>query len=71
MAVQYPRPLSFEHNFFNRDGSPFIVGRLDTETGLGVCGKTEDGKLHLIQDEFKFPGDIYAGASVPMPIQLM
>jgi hypothetical protein len=66
-----PTLLTFEHNFFNRDGSPLIVARLDTATGLGVCGKTEDGKLDLTQAQFRFPSDIYGGASVLLPIQQM
>jgi hypothetical protein len=71
VGASNPRLLSFQHNFFNRDGSALIVARLDTETGLGVCGKTEDGKLDLIQVQFKFPQDTYAGASVLLPIQQM
>jgi hypothetical protein len=64
-----PPLLSFRHDFFNADGSPSIVARLDTETGLAACGKTEAGKLDLKTQQFKFPPDTYAGASVLIPIQ--
>jgi hypothetical protein len=64
-----PRLLRFRHDFFDADGSPSIAARLDTETGLGVCGKTEAGKLDLKTAQFKFPDDTSAGASVLIPIQ--
>jgi len=70
LAVGEDHPLlSFRHDFFNADGSPSIVARLDTETGLAVCGKTEAGKLDLKTEQFKFPNDTYAGASALIPIQ--
>lgn len=61
--------LSFRHDFFNSDRSPSIAARLDTETGLGECAKTIAGKLDLKTEQFKFPDDTYAGASVLIPIQ--
>jgi hypothetical protein len=64
-----PRLLTFRHDFFDAHGTPTVVGRLDTETGLGTCGLAEDGKLDLKVQEFKFPPDTYAGASVLLPIQ--
>jgi hypothetical protein len=64
-----PRLLRFRHDFFNADGSPSVVAHLDTETGLGVCGKTEAGKLELKTGQFKFPDDTYGGASILIPIQ--
>ena len=64
-----PQLLRFRHDFFNADGSPSIVATIDTETGLGVCGNTEAGKLDLKTVQFKFPEDTYAGASVLIPIQ--
>jgi len=70
LAVGQDHPLlSFKHDFFNADGSPSIVARLDTETGLAVCGKTEAGKLDLKTEQFTFPADTYAGASALIPIQ--
>jgi hypothetical protein len=66
-----PKLRSFRHDFFNADGSPSIAARLDTETGLGVCGKTEAGELALKSAQFKFPDDTYAGASVLIPVQHM
>jgi hypothetical protein len=63
------RLLSFRHDFFNVDGSPSIAARVDTETGLAVCGKTESGKLDLQSEQMTFPADTYAGASVLIPIQ--
>jgi hypothetical protein len=64
-----PPLLSFRHDFFNADGSPSIVARIDTDTGLAVCGKTAAGKLELKSEQLKFPDDTYAGASVLIPIQ--
>jgi len=66
-----PLPVlhSFRHDFFNADGSPSIAARVDTETGEGVCGKAELGKLELTSEQLKFPADTFAGASVLIPIQ--
>jgi hypothetical protein len=64
-----PRLLTFRHDFFDAHGTPTVVGRLDIETGLGTCGLAEGGKLDLKVQEFKFPEDTYAGASVLLPIQ--
>jgi hypothetical protein len=64
-----PRLLTFHHDFFDAHGTPTVVGRLDSETGLGTCGLVEGGKLNLKVQEFKFPPDTYAGASVLLPIQ--
>jgi len=64
-----PRLLTFRHDFFEADGAPSIAARLDTETGLAECGKTEAGKLDLKSRQFRFPEDTYAGASVLIPIQ--
>jgi hypothetical protein len=64
-----PKLISFRHDFFNADGSPEIAARLDTETGEGVCGRAELGKLELKTERLKFPADTFAGASVLIPIQ--
>lgn len=64
-----PKLLTFRHDFFDAGGSPSIAARLDVETGLGVCGKAEGGGLELTDEQFDFPDDTYAGASVLLPIQ--
>lgn len=38
-------------------------------TGLGVCGKAQEGKLEFARKRFEIPADTYAGASVLLPIQ--
>jgi len=64
-----PTLISFHHDFFNADGSPSIVARLDTETGLAVCGKAVAGKLEIASEQLKILDHTYAGASVLLPIQ--
>ncbi|HVN29019.1 MAG TPA: hypothetical protein VMT64_11060 [Candidatus Binataceae bacterium] len=66
-----PRLLSFRHDFYDAAGAVSIAARVDVETGLGVCGKNVAGKLALDSEEFQFPDDTYAGASVLLPIQQM
>ncbi len=68
-ATLTPPLLSFRHDFFDAAGAPVNTGRLDTQTGLGVCGKSEAGMLELKTEQFKFPDDIYAGSSILIPIQ--
>jgi hypothetical protein len=37
VSAQPPTLVSYEHSFFNADGSPRIVNRLDVETGSASC----------------------------------
>lgn len=65
-----PPLLSFRHDFFDASGALSISGRLDTQTGLGTCGKTDaSGAQDLTTERFSFPADTYAGSSVLVPIQ--
>lgn len=64
-----PALMSFRHDFYNAAGTLMVAGRLDTETGLGVCGKVANGTMELKSAQLKFPADTYAGASVLLPIQ--
>ena len=68
-AGERPQLSSFRHDFFNADGSPSVEARLDMRTGLGVCGKAQEGKLEFARKRFEIPADTYAGASVLLPIQ--
>ncbi len=64
-----PKLVRFRHDFYGADGALAVAARLDAETGLGVCGRAADGKMDLKSEQFKFPDDTYAGASVLLPIQ--
>ncbi|HLI80804.1 MAG TPA: hypothetical protein VKV03_12525 [Candidatus Binataceae bacterium] len=65
-----PPLLSFKHDFFDPSGALTISGRLDTQTGLGTCGKADaSGAQDLTTEGFDFPADTYAGSSVLLPIQ--
>lgn len=64
-----PALINFRHDFFKADGSPLIAGRLDTETGLGVCVKNAANKMDLQSEQLEIPANTYAGASVLIPIQ--
>lgn len=68
-ATLTPPLMSFRHDFFDATGAPVNAGRLDMQTGLGVCGKSEAGTLDLKTEQFKFPDDTYAGSSILIPIQ--
>jgi len=64
-----PTLTSFHHSFYSADGKFLMDGRMDSETGLGSCSRMVNGSLTPQTEQFKFPSDIYAGASVLLPIQ--
>lgn len=66
---QLPVLTSFRHSFYRSDGTLFMEGRMDAESGVGTCSVTTGGKLSPKSERFQFPSDTYAGVSILVPIQ--
>jgi hypothetical protein len=66
---EIPRLTSFSHVFYQADGSRFIAGTADVKTGEGVCVTKERGPERRYTEQFDFPPDTYAGASMLIPIE--
>jgi hypothetical protein len=64
-----PQLLSFEHSFFNADGSPLRVGRADLRSGDAACILYDSGNPQSTSAHLDFPVDTYAGASLVIPIE--
>ncbi len=60
--------LSAEHSFFNADGSPRVVNRLDTQFGAASCTEHVNGAVRVRQSTLEVPADTYAGAAQLMLI---
>jgi hypothetical protein len=57
------RMLSFEHEFFNPDGSPKLVARANPVSGAAQCISYESGRKQESSRNLKFPADTYVGAA--------
>jgi len=57
-----PRLDTYEHWFFNADGSPQMLDRLDTKTAIASCARyTVDG-MRVRTSRFNVARDTFAGA---------
>jgi hypothetical protein len=63
-----PALVSFEHSFFNADGSLKLSGRADPGTGDAVCVSRESGRMVTLEKHIAFPPNTYAGATSILPI---
>jgi hypothetical protein len=63
-----PRLDAYEHWFFNADGSPRMVDRLDTKTAMASCASyTVDG-MRVRTSRFDVARDTFAGSSSLMMV---
>ena len=58
-----PRLDSYEHSFFNADGTLQMVDRLDAKSGAASCTKYTLGAMKVRESRLDVPADSYAGAS--------
>jgi len=58
-----PRLETYEHSFFNADGSLSMVDTLDAKSGVASCASYTSGKMKLRKSQFEVPVDSFAGAS--------
>ena len=61
-----PRLETYQHSFFNADGTLKLVDKLDANSGLASCASYTSGRLKLRDSQLDIPADSFAGASGPM-----
>jgi hypothetical protein len=63
-----PRLDTYQHSFFNADGSIAMVDTLDATSGVASCDKYALGTVKRHTSTLKVPADAFAGASGLMMI---
>ncbi len=63
-----PRLDTYEHSFFNADGTLHLVDTLDAKSGLASCTSYSDGKTNARKSQLEVPADSFAGASELMMV---
>ena len=63
VGAQAPTLVSYEHSFFNANGSPQIVDSLDVKHGSASCKSYTEGNFEDHQSNLAVPADTYAGAT--------
>jgi len=63
-----PRLDSYEHWFFNADGTPYMVDRLDAKSGIASCTSYAAGNIKMRKSRLEVPADSFAGASELMMV---
>jgi hypothetical protein len=58
-----PRLGTYEHSFFNADGTLSLVDTLDAKSGVALCASYTSGKRKLRESQLEVPADSFAGAS--------
>ena len=63
-----PRLDTYEHSFFNSDGTLHMVDTLDAKSGLASCASYTAGKMKVRKSQLEVPADSFAGASELMMV---
>jgi len=66
---QIPRMVTFEHTFFNANGTLQRVSKADLETGVAACIQYENGQPVVRRTVLQFPPDTFAGAAIVIPLK--
>ena len=64
-----PRPIDFEHTFYDAAGKATLSTRANFITGAAICTDYRPESLGNETAALSFPPDTWAGASVAIPIQ--
>lgn len=64
-----PRLVSFEHSFFNADGSRKLASSADISTGTAACTTYKDGQARTLRQRLAFAPDTYAGAAAVVVLE--
>jgi hypothetical protein len=54
---------TYEHSFFNADGTLHMVDTLNAKSGVASCSRYTSGKMKMRKSQLEVPADSYAGAS--------
>ena len=63
-----PRLDTYEHSFFNTDGTLRMVDTLNTKSGIASCTSYTAGKMKVRKSQLDVPADSFAGASEMMMV---
>jgi hypothetical protein len=66
---QIPRMITFEHTFFNANGTLQRVNKANFQTGPASCIQYENGQPVGHSTVLKFPPDTFAGAAIVLPLK--
>ncbi len=66
---QDSRMLTFEHTFFNADGTLQRVNKADFQTGQASCTKYENGQSVIRELVLQVPPDTFAGSAIVVPMR--
>ena len=66
---QIPRMITFEHAFFNANGTPQRIGKANFQTGGASCIQYENGQPVVRTTVLQFPPDTFAGAAIVIPLK--
>lgn len=58
-----PRLDSYQHSFFNADGTPYMLDTLDRKSGVASCTSYTAGKVKVRKSHLEIPVNSFAGAS--------
>jgi len=67
-ADSTPRLETYEHSFFNADGTLHMIDILDAKSGIASCTSYSAGKLNARKSQLEVPADSFAGASELMMV---
>jgi hypothetical protein len=59
---------TYEHSFFNADGTLHMVDTLDAKTGVATCTSYASGGMKVRKSQVDVPADSFAGASALMMV---
>jgi hypothetical protein len=66
--VSTPKLDTYEHYFFNANGSLHMVDTLDAKSGVSSCTSYTSGGMKVRKSQLEIPADSFAGASGLMMI---
>jgi hypothetical protein len=64
-----PVLVSFEHRFFNSDGSQKLIAHADRRSGDASCVSYEADQKRELTKKLQFPSDTYPGAAAVLAMQ--
>jgi hypothetical protein len=67
---QVPRMVTFEHTFYNANGTLQRVNRANLETGTTSCIQYENGQPVAHNAVLQFSPDTFAGAAIVIPLKV-
>jgi hypothetical protein len=67
-AASTPSLETYQHSFFNADGSPLMLDTLDAKSGDASCTSYWSGTMKVRKSRLEVPADSFAGASSLMMV---